>query len=220
MLEKTTDLSNSAAPAKPNRPDSFLRRLSSKGRSARSRWTFLLALVAAFVCSETVLQLSADDSNVPPRLLGELKNIPAATLSDAVDEVVGRRGFMSYDMRPVNLKKRMAGRAKTALFGPSGEKTKPKNRGPLSAVQIIDESGPGDILVVVTGDLNVTGLGGLMATTAKVRGWRASWSTERSGTSMKSRRSVCRCSHAASAPRRCWADPRVSCATCPSSAVG
>ena len=77
---------------------------------------------------------------------------------------------MSYDMRPVSLKIRMAGRAKTALFGPSGEKIKTKNTGPVSAVQIIDESGSGDILVVVTGDLNVTGLGGLMATTAKVRG--------------------------------------------------
>lgn len=166
MLEKSTGQSEGSTA--PNKPKSIFQRLSSNGWPARR--SLLLILFAAFVCFETVLQLSAVESDVPQGLLGKLQQIPAATLSDAVDEIVGRRGFMSYDMRPVSLKKRMAGRAKTALFGPSGEKTKSKNRGPLSAVQIIDESGPGDILVVVTGDLNVTGLGGLMATTAKVRG--------------------------------------------------
>ena len=123
MLEKITGLSNTAAPAKLNQPDSFFKRLSSKGWSAR--WTFLLTLLVAIVCTETVLQLSADELNVSQGPLDTLRQIPSATLSDAVDEIVGRRGFMSYDMRPIYLKKRMAGRAKTALFGPSGEKTKP-----------------------------------------------------------------------------------------------
>ena len=76
---------------------------------------------------------------------------------------------MSYDMRPVSLKIRMAGRAKTALFGPSGEKIKTKNTGPVSAVQIIDESGSDDILVVVTDDLNVTGLHSCWASRCRTR---------------------------------------------------
>lgn len=152
----------------PHDPKCFFGRFSPKRWPVRR--TLLLTLLAAFVCAETVLQLLAHESSAPPGLLGKLQNIPAATLSDAVDEVVGRRGFLSYDMRPISLKHRMAGRAKTVLFGPAGEQAKQKNLGPLYGVQIIDESGPGDIMVVVTGDLNVTGLGGLMATTAKVRG--------------------------------------------------
>lgn len=140
----------------------------------KSRWsilkriTFLLAIVALSI--EVTWQLMAEESSAGGGILSQLQNVPAATLSDAVDQVVGRRGFMSYDMRPISLEKRMAGRAKTVLFGPSGETTKKKNLGPAYGVQVIDESGPGDIMVVVTGDLNVTGLGGLMATTAHVRG--------------------------------------------------
>lgn len=128
----------------------------------------LLLLLAAAFSVELTLQLVADET--AGGVLAQLQNIPASTLSDAVDQVIGRRGFMSYDMRPISLDKRMAGRAKTVLFGPSGEETKEKNTGPAYGVQVIDESGPGDIMVVVTGDLNITGLGGLMATTAHVRG--------------------------------------------------
>lgn len=142
-------------------------RLTAHAGSAFS-WLFLFLLTVGCVdvSQQTVSQNLAGETS----LTDQLKQIPAATLADAVDEVVGRRGFMNYDMRPVSVNERMVGRAKTALFGPSGEKTKEKNLGPAHAVQIIDESGPGDILVVVTGDLNVTGLGGLMATTASVRG--------------------------------------------------
>ncbi len=136
--------------------------------SILKRITFLLAVVALSI--EVTWQLMAEETSAAGGILSQLQNVPAATLSDAVDQVVGRRGFMSYDMRPISLEKRMAGRAKTVLFGPSGETTKEKNLGPAYGVQVIDESGPGDIMVVVTGDLNVTGLGGLMATTAHVRG--------------------------------------------------
>ena len=106
----------------------------------------------------------------PQDVLTRLREIPTATLSDAVDETVGRRGFMSYDMRPVGEAGRMAGRAKTVVYGPVGENAEAKNMGPRYGVQIIDESGPGDIMVAVTQSLDITGIGGLMTLTAKVRG--------------------------------------------------
>jgi len=164
-----------------NETDS-LARMANSGQQPLSRlawatllrWSMLkvsvLVLLIAFLLFELVVHLSADDSQLADGTLAQLQKIPAATLSDAVDQVVGRRGFMSHDMRPISMEKRMAGRAKTVLFGPSGEQTQEKNRGPLYGIQVIDESGPGDIMVVVTGDLNITGLGGLMATTASVRG--------------------------------------------------
>ena len=135
----------------------------------RRRYGTVLAMVATVVFG-VWLQGFAEGPKASEDLLATLRQIPSATLADAVDEIVGRRGFMSYDMRPISLKGRMAGRAKTVLYGPVSENTDSKNLGPLFGVQIIDESGPGDVMVAVTGDLNITALGGLMATTAKVRG--------------------------------------------------
>ena len=85
MSEKSTGRSHDAF--LPKEPKSFFKRLSSKVRP--SRRTFLLALLAMIVCTKTVLQLAASDSDGPTGLLGQLKDIPSATLSDAVDEVVG-----------------------------------------------------------------------------------------------------------------------------------
>jgi regulator of RNase E activity RraA len=131
----------------------------------------LVCGVVLLVCSETLLYVFAQDSQpAEDGILAQLREIPAATLADAVDKVTGKRGFMSYDMRPISLKHRMVGRAKTVLYGPAGGSGSKKNLGPLYGVQIIDESGPGDVMVAVTNDLNVTGLGGLMARTASVRG--------------------------------------------------
>ncbi len=80
-----------------------------------------LCLLVAFVVAEVGLcwpGLEPAASAAPKDLLSQLKEIPVATLSDAVDQVAGRRGFMSYDMRPIHLNGRLAGRAKTWLWGP------------------------------------------------------------------------------------------------------
>jgi 3-hexulose-6-phosphate synthase/6-phospho-3-hexuloisomerase len=124
----------------------------------------MLFVAGVFLRAKTQPLASKDD------ILAQLREIPSSTLADAVDEIVGKRAYMSYDMRPVSNGRRMAGRAKTVLYGPLSENVKEKAVGPQFGVRIIDESGPGDVMVAVTGDLNVTGLGGLMATTAQERG--------------------------------------------------
>jgi regulator of RNase E activity RraA len=120
--------------------------------------------------SGVILRTAAQDAEPVDATVAQLRKIPAATLADAVDEVVGKRGFMSYTMRPVIKTQRMVGRAKTVVYGPISEDVKEKSRGPLYGVQIIDESGAGDVMVAVTNDPNITALGGLMAMTAHVRG--------------------------------------------------
>ena len=131
------------------------------------RW-FLPAVVGVMAISGAFWLLA--EEHEPGDIQGQLREIPSATLADAVDQVVGKRGFMDYDMRPVSETPRMVGRAKTVLYGPVAEDTKEKSTGPLYGVQIIDESGPGDVMVAVTGDLNITGIGGLMTMTAQARG--------------------------------------------------
>lgn len=129
------------------------------------RWMLSLVLVGMV---GTFLGLFSQGTP-PEDILTQLREIPTATLSDAVDQVVKRRGFMSYDMRPIGTTGRMAGRAKTVLYGPVGENAEGKNVGPRYGIQIIDESGPGDVMVGVTQSLDITGIGGLMTLTAKVR---------------------------------------------------
>jgi regulator of RNase E activity RraA len=144
---------------------------TARGVSLVRRWC-TLAVLSALLAGGIFLTSRAQEATQTGDLLAQLREIPAATLADAVDEVIGKRGFMSYDMRPVTGAPRLAGRAKTVLYGPIGSSAPGNDQplGPLYGIQIIDQSGPGDVLVAVTHDLNITALGGLMATTAKVRG--------------------------------------------------
>jgi regulator of RNase E activity RraA len=104
------------------------------------------------------------------QLLDGFRKSTVASVSDAVDQITGERGFMSHDMRP-RIPGQVVGRAITALL----RKTTPdKATAALSArhsVDMIDNSKPGEVGIIVVEDgLDVAGLGGLMATTAKVRG--------------------------------------------------
>lgn len=93
-----------------------------------------------------------------------------ASVSDAVDQVVGERGFMNYDMRPV-IPGRVVGRAVTAKVVPMQEGKSTAASAVSHSVQMIDEADPGDVGVIVVEDgLNVAAVGGLMITTAKSRG--------------------------------------------------
>ena len=104
------------------------------------------------------------------QLLEGFRKSTVASVADAVDQIVGQRGFMSHDMRP-RIPGQIVGRAVTALLRQApAEKATPA----LSArhsTMMIDNSKPGEVgVIVVENGLDVAGLGGLMATTASVRG--------------------------------------------------
>lgn len=93
-----------------------------------------------------------------------------ASVSDAVDQVTKKRGYMAHDMRPW-AGKAFVGRAVTALVKPA----KPEDSTPATAVkhpvEMIDEAQPGEVGVIVFEDgLEIAAIGGLMATAAKARG--------------------------------------------------
>lgn len=103
-------------------------------------------------------------------VLDQLRRIPASTLADAVDEVVGRPGFMSSAIRPVYRTSRLAGRAKTVLLGPIDEDRPEKALGGRYTVEAIDSSGPGDVMVIVNDNTEAAAFGGLMAAASRMRG--------------------------------------------------
>lgn len=87
-----------------------------------------------------------------------------------MDQIVGRRGFLSHDMRP-RVEGQVVGRAVTALIRPATPEQATPALAVKHAVEMIDNAQEGEVgVIVVEGDLNITGLGGLMATAAKSRG--------------------------------------------------
>lgn len=104
-----------------------------------------------------------------PLLAGFAKST-VASVADAVDQITGQRGYMSHDMRP-RVGSAFVGRATTAILKAA---TKEQATPALSAqhsVGMIDAAKPGEVgIIVVENDLDLAGLGGLMATAAKARG--------------------------------------------------
>ncbi len=105
----------------------------------------------------------------PTALLEGFRARTVAAVSDAVDKVTGQAGFMTHEMRPLRpLQTNMVGQAVTTVFRPSLHAASPSALRP--ALETIDGGAPGSLLVVVVeGDLRMTGIGGLMATACKAR---------------------------------------------------
>jgi regulator of RNase E activity RraA len=136
----------------------------------------IVAVTASTAIVAGVFVMSGFQAAAPAKMTSEqtliegFKKSTVASVADAVDQITGQRGFMSHDMRP-RVPGVMVGRAATALL----RQTSPDKATPaLSAkhsVAMIDNAKPGEVgVIVVENGLDVAGLGGLMATTAKVRG--------------------------------------------------
>src|SRR5262245_23800144 len=103
-------------------------------------------------------------------LIEGFKKSTVASVADAVDQITGQRGFMSHDMRP-RVAGQIVGRAITATLRQAPPDKATAALSAKHSVAMIDNSKPGDVgIIVVENGLDVAGLGGLMGTTAKVRG--------------------------------------------------
>lgn len=93
-----------------------------------------------------------------------------ASVADAVDQVCGRRGFLSHRIRPVAPGK-VVGRATTSLVRPAEKDRATPAAATKHSVEMIENAKPGDVGVIVMADgLDVAAIGGLMGTAAKSRG--------------------------------------------------
>jgi regulator of RNase E activity RraA len=130
--------------------------------------TFMRSLLG--LLATTSLVLAEDFSSPSCELVEGLREVSVAAVSDAVDQVTGRRGYMSHDMRPISRERAsFVGPAATTLLQPSLKATDPAAM--QEALQAIDQAAEGSVIVVVVEDnLDITGIGGLMATTCHARG--------------------------------------------------
>jgi 4-hydroxy-4-methyl-2-oxoglutarate aldolase len=114
---------------------------------------------------------------VPPAdpIVAGFQKTTVASVADAMDQVGGRRGFMSHDMRPrtagPGVPVKFAGRAVTALMREATPEQASPTLSAKHSVEMIDNAKPGEVGVLqIVNGLDVAGLGGLMGTAAKARG--------------------------------------------------
>ena len=132
-------------------------------------------VAAAIVCgmsiTVSVRQAAAPEVAAPtdPLLAGFARST-VASVSDAVDQVIGKRGYLAHDMRPY-VSGAFVGRAATALVKAAPPEQATPALAVKHSVEMIDSANPGDVgVIVMENTLDVAAIGGLMGTAAKSRG--------------------------------------------------
>jgi regulator of RNase E activity RraA len=121
-----------------------------------------LILVAA-----TVWLLAQSPSGDP--LIEGFKNVEVASVADAYEQLYGQKNYMAHDMRPLGTTK-FAGPAVTVLL--KKEEHKDGSAASQGMLDAIDDSPAGSVYVMSVEDgLDYAGIGGLMGTAMKVRGF-------------------------------------------------
>lgn len=105
----------------------------------------------------------------PDALLEGFRQVEVASVSDAIEQLYGKKLYMHHQMRPVFTTK-FVGPAVTVLLKKEEHKDgAPASQGMLDA---IDAAAPGSVYVMKLEDgADVAGMGGLMATAMKARGF-------------------------------------------------
>jgi len=123
-------------------------------------------LVIAAACATTAW-LMAQPADVS--IVDGFRTVEVASVSDAMEQLYGQRGYMSHDMRPLSPTK-FAGPAVTVVL--KKEEHKEGSAASQGMLDAIDASPAGSVYVMVVEEgLDFAGIGGLMATAMKYRGF-------------------------------------------------
>jgi regulator of RNase E activity RraA len=105
----------------------------------------------------------------PASLVDEYRMVEVASVADAIEQLYGQRAYMSHDMRPLSPSK-FAGPAVTVML--KKEEHKDGAKASQGMLDLIDSSPAGSVYVMVLEDgLDYAGIGGLMATAMRYRGF-------------------------------------------------
>lgn len=102
-------------------------------------------------------------------LIEGFRMVEVSSIADAIEQLYGQKAYMSHDMRPV-FRTKFAGIATTVQLKKEEHKDgAPASQGMLDA---IDAAPAGSVYVMQVPDgLDIAGIGGLMATAMKARGF-------------------------------------------------
>lgn len=124
---------------------------------------FILIPAALLVAGLAILAQAPGDS-----LLEGYKLVEVSSVADAMEQLYGERAYMSHEMRPVFTTK-FAGPAVTVLM--KKEEHKEGSKASQGMLDAIDAAPAGSVYVMVLeGNADIAGMGGLMATAMRFRG--------------------------------------------------
>jgi 4-hydroxy-4-methyl-2-oxoglutarate aldolase len=131
--------------------------------------TKLIPVALAGISLFFVLRVGHARADVAPdSLIQGFRLVEAASVSDAMEQLYGKKAYMSHDMRPLAQTK-FAGPAATVLL--KKEEHKEGSSAQQGMLDVIDEAPAGSVYVMVLeGGLDYAGIGGLMSTAMKYRG--------------------------------------------------
>ena len=122
-----------------------------------------LAVAVVTICAVWLMAQAPEVS-----LVDGFRTVEVASVSDAMEQLYGQRGYMSHDMRPLAPTK-FAGPAVTVQL--KKEEHKEGSGASQGMLDAIDNAPAGSVYVMVVEDgLDYAGIGGLMATAMKYRG--------------------------------------------------
>ena len=125
-----------------------------------------ILIVSGIVVVMAAIWLVAQPAGDP--VVEGFRTVEAASVSDAMEQLYGQRGYMSHEMRALSTTK-FAGRAVTVLL--KKEEHKEGSAASQGMLDAIDAAAPGTVYVMVLEDgADYAGIGALMATAMKVRG--------------------------------------------------
>lgn len=134
------------------------------------RKTFLISLPLVALLTLAGFQAARKAASSGDPIIDGFRKTTVASVADAVDQVVGKRGFLSHKIRPV-VAGQIVGRAITSLARPTSPDKATPTLAVKHSVEMIDNSKPGEVGVIVMEDgADVAAIGGLMGTAAKSRG--------------------------------------------------
>jgi len=126
--------------------------------------------VAATVLTTGFYQASRGPAAPADPVIDAFKRSTVASVSDAVDQITGQRGFLSHDVRPF-VPGKFVGRARTSLVRAAAAEQATPALSTKHSVEMIEDAKPGEVgVIVMEGSLDVAAIGGLMGTAAKSRG--------------------------------------------------
>lgn len=130
------------------------------------RISLALLIVSAAVALAARTQQEAAPANDDAALLDGLRHVEVASVSDALEQIIGRKMYMSHRMRPI-FPAKFAGLAVTVLLKKEANHDSQALSGMLEA---IDQGGPNSVYVMVVEDgVDIAGMGGLMGTAMYAR---------------------------------------------------
>ena len=128
-----------------------------------------LGFFAFMLLTVRFLHASPADTETEAGLISAFRHVEVASVSDALEQITGKRLYMSHRMQPIFTTK-FAGVARTVLLKKDEGNSDPNA---LSGMLAAIDAGSADsvyVMVVEDGD-NIAGMGGLMGTAMSARGY-------------------------------------------------